>query len=193
MYIILVQPNTVLKSILYRIFGEFMKKNDILQINTAKYSVDLDKAVDDYSDMVYRIAMSYVKNMDDAQDIYQNTFLKLTKYRDTIESEEHLRAWLIRVAVNCAKSFVTSSWNKNTEGLDSEVLSETTVEMEERSELYDWIVGLDDKYKTPLLLYYYEGYSVKEIAMILDEKENTIKSNLSRGRKKLKEYIENSM
>lgn len=166
-------------------------KNVILQRNTEKYSVDLDKAVEVYSDVVYRIAMSYVKNTTDAQDIYQNTFLKLTRYKDTIESEEHLRAWLIRVAVNCAKSFVTSTWNKNTEGLDSETLSESVVEMEEQSELRDLIVKLDDKYKIPLLLYYYEGYSVKEIAKMLGEKENTIKSNLSRGRKKLKEHIEN--
>jgi len=60
----------------------------------------------------------------------------------------------------------------------------------EHSELYEMILAMDDKYKMPLLLYYYEGYSVKEIAEILEEKENTIKSNLSRGRKKLKVDLE---
>ncbi|MDO5156513.1 MAG: RNA polymerase sigma factor [Eubacteriales bacterium] len=170
-----------------------MKKNEILQMNTAGYSVDLDKAVDDYADMVYRIAVSYVKNTTEAQDIFQNTFLKLTRYKDTIESEEHLRAWLIRVAVNCAKSFVTSTWNKTTEGLDLERINEPVFEMEEHSELYEMILALDDKYKMPLYLYYYEGYSVKEIAEMLGEKENTIKSNLSRGRKKLKEDMERKM
>ena len=187
------QLNAGIKSILYRSHGELMKKNGILKMNTTKYRVDLDKAVDVYSDMVYRIAMSYVKNSTDAQDIFQNTFLKLTRYKDTIESEEHLRAWLIKVSVNCAKSFVTSTWNKTTEGLDLETINEPVFMMEEQSELYELILALDDKYKMPLLLYYYEGYSVKEIARILDEKENTIKSNLSRGRKKLKNDIESKM
>lgn len=170
-----------------------MKNNRILKMNTDSYRVDLDKAVDVYSDMVYRIAMSYVKNSADAQDIFQNTFLKLTRYKDTIESEEHLRAWLIKVSGNCAKSFVTSTWNKTTEGLDAETISEPVFQMEETSELYDLILAFDEKYKMPLLLYYYEGYSIKEIAEILGEKENTIKSNLSRGRKKLKDAIESKM
>lgn len=154
------------------------------------YQVDLDEAVDRYADLVYRIAMSYTKNQTDAQDVFQDTFLRLTKYRNTIESEEHLKAWLIRVATNCAKSLLTSTWNKTTEGIEEGKISEPVFETEEQSDLYDMILQLPEKMKVPLLLYYYEGYSVKEISAILDEKENTVKSYLDRGRKKLKKELE---
>lgn len=154
------------------------------------FVVDLDAAVDQYSDMVYRIAMSYTKNETEAQDVFQETFLRLVKYRDTIESEEHLKAWIIRVAVNCAKTQVTSTWNKTTEGIDTERMAEVASEQPEQSFLHEQILLLPENYKAPLFLYYYEGYSVKEIAQMLGEKENTIKSYLSRGRKKLKSVLE---
>lgn len=154
------------------------------------YQVDLDRAVDLYGDMVYRIAMTYTKNGADAQDVFQDTFLRLVKYRETIESEEHLKAWLVRVAVNCAKSFVTSNWNKTTEGMEENPASEPVFETEEQSFLYEMILQLPEKTKLSMLLYYYEGYSVKEIAVIIEEKENTVKSYLNRGRKKLKQELE---
>lgn len=157
---------------------------------TSGFVVDLDRAVDQYSDMIYRIAMSYTKNETQAQDVFQETFLRLVKYRDTIESEEHLKAWLIRVAVNCSKTEVTSTWNKTTEGIDPEKVTEPVFEQEEQSFLYEQILQLPEKQKAPLFLYYYEGYSVKEIAVLLEEKENTIKSHLDRGRKKLKSVLE---
>lgn len=154
------------------------------------YSVDTDNAVDKYSDMVLRIALTYTRNMTDAQDIYQETFLRLVKYRHTIESEEHLKAWLIRVTTNCAKSFLSKNQAYRTEELDENIPSEETFEVNEQSELYEQVLLMKEKYKTPLYLYYYEGYSVKEIAKCLGEKENTVKSLLSRGRQHLRKALE---
>lgn len=158
--------------------------------DNSHYVVDLDKAVDMYSDMILRIAMSYTKNMDDAHDIYQETFLRLVKYRDTIDSEEHLKAWLIRVTTNCAKSFLTSAWNKNTQGMDDNLMTEEPVyEREEQSVLYEEILKLPEKYKTPLYMFYYEGYPINKIAEILEKNENSVKTLLSRGRDKLKKAL----
>jgi len=150
------------------------------------YHIDLDEAVDVYGDMVYRVAMTIVKNPTDAQDVFQETFLKLVRYRETIESEEHLKAWLIRVATNCAKSLVTSSWYQKTEELSQDLREEQTQESEQSAGLIEHLKKLPDKYRMVLYLFYYEEYSVKEIGGILVKKESTVKSLLSRGRDMLR-------
>lgn len=96
--------------------------------------------------MVLRIALTYTRNMTDAQDIYQETFLRLVKYRHTIESEEHLKAWLIRVTTNCAKSFLSKNQAYNTEELDENISSEEKFEANEKSELYEQVLLLKEKY-----------------------------------------------
>lgn len=154
------------------------------------YRIDLDEAVDKYGDMVYRIAVSYTKNQTDAQDIFQETFLRLVKYRNTIEDEEHLKAWLIRVASNCAKTFLTSHWQKNTQGFDEtgpEPAAEETAR--EGGELLEKVRSLPEKYRLVLYLFYYEEYSIKEVAGIIGKKENTVKSLLARGRELLRKQL----
>lgn len=154
------------------------------------YQVDLDEAVEQYSDMVYRISKTITKNESDAQDVYQETYLRLIKYRETIQSEEHLKAWLIRVASNCAKSFVMDSWNKRTQGIDETVIMEQTFETNEQGILFKRIRELPSDQALALYLFYYEEYTVQEIGEIMKKNINTVKSYLRRGKAKLRKHLE---
>ena len=156
----------------------------------AKYHVEPDQAVEQYADMVYRIALTVTGNVEDAKDVFQETFLRLIKYQNTIQNDEHLKAWLIRVVGNCAKTYVSNSWNRKTQGLnDQEVYYEPEYELE-TNQLFVELHKLPQKYSMVLYLYYYEEYSIKEISLLLEKKENSIKTLLSRGRDLLKKRLE---
>ncbi len=161
------------------------KENDIV--------MDLDAIVDKYADMVYRLAVSEVKNREDADDIFQEVFIRLVKYIHTLKSEEHVKAWLIRVTINCSKTHFTNYWNKNVGGFSDEQydrLGHEDSELEkienEDNKIYAIVQGLPEKYRVIIHLFYYEELSIKEISTILDKKESTIKSQLFRGRELLK-------
>ena len=143
---------------------------------------NIDEIVNRYADMVYRIAVTQMKNTHDAQDIFQEVFLRLVKNLDTIESEEHLKAWLIRVALNQCKSKVMLNWNKKVVPLDEVTELSSTEEKEDYSEVYEAVRNLPQKYREVIYLYYYDGYKINEIADILQRSEATIKTQLSRGR-----------
>ncbi len=155
-----------------------------------KYHVDLEKAINQNADMIYRIAVTITGNQADAEDVFQETFLRLVKHQDKIQSEEHLKAWLVRVANNCAKTMVTNSWNKKTQGLTEEV-EEKGQEKESRlPSVMAELQKLPPKYSLVLYLFYYEDYSVKEISILLGKKENSVKTLLSRGRRLLRQRLE---
>lgn len=153
------------------------------------YQVDLEKAVEQYADMVYRISMTITRNESDAQDTFQETYLRLVKHRETIKSEEHLKAWLIRVASNCAKTLVTDHWNKQTQGIDETVIKEQAFEMKEQGMLFKHIRRLPKNYALSLYLFYYEEYSIQEIAGIMDKNSNTVKSYLRRAKEQLRKHL----
>lgn len=154
-----------------------------------KFHVDFERAISQYSDMVYRIAVAITGNKADADDVFQETFLRLVKNQGKIQSEEHLKAWLIRVSGNCAKTVVMSPWNQKTQGL----LGEDAKEMQDVSNKQDRLLmelhALPQKYSLVLYLFYYEGYSVKEIAGLLKKNENSVKTLLKRGRNLLKKSL----
>lgn len=151
--------------------------------------LDIDEIVDRYADMVYRIALTQMKNVHDAQDIFQEVFLRLVKNIDSIQNEEHLKSWLIRVTLNCSKTNLMSAWRKHTQPLEEEQ-NQIVFETKEQSDLYEYIQKLPKKYRTVLYLFYYEELSIKEICGITGQKETTVKSQLSRGRAILKEQLE---
>lgn len=151
--------------------------------------LDIDEIVDRYADMVYRIALTQMKNVHDAQDIFQEVFLRLVKNIDSIQNEEHLKSWLIRVTLNCSKTNLMSAWRKHTQPLE-EKQNQIVFETKEQSDLYEYIQKLPKKYRTVLYLFYYEELSIKEICGITGQKETTVKSQLSRGRAMLKEQLE---
>ena len=150
-----------------------------------EYKISAAEAFKKHSDMVYRLAVARVKNKYDADDILQEVFLRFIKAKDKVENEEHLKALLIRITINCSKSMLTSSWFKRTEAL-----SESFSVSDEYSDTLDSVMRLPQKYRTVIHLHYYMGYSVDEIADILKSKPSTVKSQLHRARQKLKLDLE---
>lgn len=148
----------------------------------------VDEAFDKYKDRVFSAAFSVCQNPADADDIVQNTFLKYHALDLDFVSEIHLKAWLIRVAVNQAKDLVKSFWHRN-KVVWEEYMDEIPFEEPADSRLFGAVMGLPRKYRIVIHLFYYEDYSVSEIADILNCREGTVKSQLNRGRKLLKSML----
>ena len=138
-----------------------------------------------YSDMVYRLAFARTGNRSDAEDLYQEVFLRYLTRAPAFTSEEHRKAWLLRVTVNCANRFHTAPWRKRTEPL-SEALS---VPAPEGEDLWEELRRLPEKDRTVLHLYYYEDMTTEEIAQMLDRNPATVRSQLLRARAKLKKLL----
>jgi RNA polymerase sigma-70 factor, ECF subfamily len=151
-----------------------------------KFTFSTDKQINEvltrYSNMVYRLALSRTKNLSDAEDILQEVFLRLVTKNPEFESEEHRKAWLIRVTINCSTKLLTSAWFRKTVPLHEELKFET----KEKSEVYYAVMDLPLKYRTAIHLFYYEDMSISQISNVLAVKESTIKSQLLRGRELLK-------
>lgn len=141
--------------------------------------------VNDYSDMLLRIAFQNIKSLSDSEDIVQESYIKLINSNIDFNNEEHLKAWLIRVTINKCKDHFKSSWFRKT------VLISENMDFlaPEEKGIMNEIFSLDKKYRNVIYLYYYEGYSIKEIANILNKNANTISSLLQRARKNLKTII----
>lgn len=145
------------------------------------------KAVDTYADTLYRIACTYCRQHADAEDIVQTAFMKLYQTETEFQDEVHIKRWLIRVTVNEARNLCSSFWKKNVTSLESSgMIQPYDFPRPEYSDLYDAVLSLPGKYKIVVHLYYYEDYSVKEIAEILSLKETTVQTQLMRARKQLK-------
>lgn len=149
----------------------------------------LEDTINKYSNMVYRLAMSRTGNKETSEDVYQEVFFRLAKKMPKFENEEHKKAWLIKVTINCSKNALNTSFLKHRADLDENIKFETP----ERHEIYYAVLNLPIKYRTVIHLYYYENYSVREISKILKLNENTVKTQLSRARNKLEEIIKGGM
>lgn len=140
--------------------------------------------VEQYSDMLMRIAYQYTHSMEESKDIMQDTFLALLDKRIFL-SEEHIKHWLIRVVINKSKNYLKSAARK-TVPLDETNLLFTPQERETITEL-DQLGDLD---RNIIYLHYYEGYSLKEVSKILKITQNTVYIRVTRARQKLKNLIE---
>ena len=141
-----------------------------------------------YLDCIYRVAVNGCKNCTDAEDVVQNTFVKLWQKDEPFENEEHLRKWLIRVAVNECNSLWRSAWKRHTAYLE-EMTHEPVFSTPERSNLYFAVQELPLKYRQVVHLYYFEEYSTKEIADIMELSNTAVQTRLLRARQKLKEIL----
>lgn len=149
---------------------------------------DVNQAVELYADMVKRICFLHLKNYHDTQDIFQKVFLKYLTYEGDFESEDHRKAWLIRVTVNACKDWLRDYYRKNTLSID-EALNEYASWDDTSKEVLSAVLTLEPKYKDVVYLFYFEGYNAAEIGRMLGKKENTVYSLLSRAREKLKEEL----
>lgn len=145
--------------------------------------------IEKYGNMVYRLALARTGNKDSSEDIFQEVFLKVCKKMPEFQSAEHEKAWLIRVTINCSKSWLNSFWNRKVDSIEENIPFET----EEEKEVWDKVAALPEKYRIVLHLYYWEGYRIKEISQILKIKENTIKTRLARAKESLRENWEGGM
>lgn len=148
----------------------------------------VDEAFYKYGDRVFAAAFSICQNRADADDIVQSTFFKYYSMDLDYDSDSHIKAWLLRVAVNQAKDLKKSFWHRNVVQWE-EYMNELPFEQEKDSRLFDAVMRLPDKYRISIHLFYYEEYSIQEIAHILKCREGTVKSQLSRGRKLLKTML----
>ena len=138
-------------------------------------------------DTIYRVAYSWTKNLDDANDVTQDVLIQLYKTPKEFESDSHLKNWLIRVTVNQCKMLFRSPWRKIEDiGEYAETLG---FEEESYLDLFQAVMELDKKYRVPVLLFYYERYSTAEIASILKIPEKTVSTRLFRAKAKLKNYL----
>jgi len=141
--------------------------------------------VEKYSDMVYKLALSRVRDPHSASDVFQEVFYRYFKKRPVFSSDEHEKAWLIRVTINCSKSLLGSFWNKHTVALDETVAAK----QHEVNDVFDEVMRLPKKFRTIIFLFYYEELKVSEIARVMSMRENTVKSHLFRARNLLKERL----
>ena len=136
---------------------------------------------------VYRLVYNYMKNRYDTDDIVQNVYLKLHKQIGRLKDDEHIKRWLIRVAINECKSHFLSSWTNKTVPLDETIVDDRSFEADD--EVLQGIMNLPYKLSIVVHLYYYEGYKIAEIADMLEVEESAINKRLQRAREKLKETL----
>lgn len=149
------------------------------------------RLVESYSDMILRIGANYLGSRTDAEDICQAVFLKYITTDPHFDSMNHEKAWLIRTTINMCKNELKSAFFRKTTSLDE--ATEIRAAADQDCGILDEIKRLPRNYRISIYLYYYEGYSVREIAHILGKNESVVNVYLSRGRKKLKLSIMNDL
>ncbi|MBQ5441885.1 MAG: sigma-70 family RNA polymerase sigma factor [Firmicutes bacterium] len=139
--------------------------------------------LDKYGDSILRLAYSYLHNMSDAEDVVQDTLIKYMKAAPSFENENHEKAWFLRVAANVSKNKIDYNRIRQSDELNETLVAE---EREDLSFVWEAVRDLPENYRTAIHLFYHEGYSTKEIASILKRNESTVRSDLKRGRERLK-------
>lgn len=150
---------------------------------------DVKEMFEHYSDMIYRIAISYGNSVPFAEDAVQEVFLRYLKKRPCFENREHEKAWFIRVTVNYCKSAVSSIWRKRICPLEEAEQIAVPFQYQEEHELYETLSDLPPKYRIVLYLRYYEEYQVKEIAGFLGITPNLVSARLLRAKKLMKQKL----
>ena len=152
-------------------------------------NAEIERVVNEYATMLLRVAYSQLNNRTEAEDTVQEVLLKYMEKAPIFQSEEHEKAWLLRVTVNHCKNHLASAWFRKRADLDEGIPALDNEELE----VVSAVAALPAKYRAVVHLYYFEGYSTKEIAEILHSRPNTVSSRLSRARallaKALKEEI----
>lgn len=144
--------------------------------------------IEKYSEMVYRMAYSMVKNPYDAEDIHQEVFMKYLKKPVIFDNVDHEKAWFLRVTINHCKNYWKSAWIQKVVGLTEK--DAVAPQEDVHNELIDTVKRLPQKYRAVIHLFYYEDLSIEEISKVLGERPSTVRTQLTRARGKLKELLE---
>ena len=139
-----------------------------------------------FGDSILRYAYTYLHNMSDAEEVLQDTLVQFLKTAPEFESENHEKAWLLRVAANLSKNRIRYNKLRETDELNDELVAE---EREDLSFVWEAVKSLPVKYREVIHLFYHEGYQTAQIAKVLGRNESTVRSDLCRGREKLKEVL----
>lgn len=153
-------------------------------------STEAEHYLDTYGNAILRLAYSYLHNMADAEEVLQDTLVQFIHTVPVFENEPHAKSWLMQVAANLSKNRIRSNRIRQAEDLDE--LQETLAgqESEDLSFVWEAVKSLPEKYREVIHLFYQEGYATGEIARILQRKESTVRSDLKRGRERLKEILQ---
>lgn len=149
--------------------------------------------VEEYQTMLYRIAFANIRNRADAEDAVQEAFLRYMKDEKPIQNREHEKAWLIRTTIHICMDVLKSSWHRRTVPLEESLLAESRevylpYQIKDDRTL-EAVLKLPVHYRNSIYLFYYEDYSIHEIAGVLNEKEGTIKTRLRRGREEVRKIL----
>jgi RNA polymerase sigma-70 factor (ECF subfamily) len=146
---------------------------------------DAQLALDKYADTVRRICFLYLKNYHDTEDVFQNVFLKYVLRDAPFESDEHEKAWIVRISINACKDLLRNFFRRKVGSIEDALTGLPNMDDSDRG-VIDSVIRLPEKYRAVIYLHYYEGYSAIEIASILNTRENTVYTRLSRARALLK-------
>lgn len=149
---------------------------------------EVNRAVEEYSNMIRRLCMIHLKNYADTEDIFQTVFLKYVLSSVVFENKEHEKAWFIRVTINACKDLLKSFFRSRITSLD-EILEQAADMQEENKEVLEAVLSLPSKYRDVVYLHYYEGYTAPEIGRLLKKNVNTVYTLMTRSRHLLREKL----
>lgn len=152
--------------------------------------VDIDKIVANYSELVYQLAYAQMRNKNDADDIYQEVFLRYIRKKPVLKNEEHEKAWFIRVTINCCRNLWSTAFRRHTRPLEYAQTESHSEEAAAEEELKDLLDRLPKAYRVVIHLFYYEDMSTAQISALLGQKETTVRVKLTRARRMLKDLME---
>lgn len=144
-------------------------------------------ALDVYGNAILRLAYTYLHNMDDAQDILQDTLIQLLRTNPVFDGPAHEKAWLLRVAANLSKNRIVYNRRRTTDELRDDLVADDRKDL---AFVWDAVQDLKENQRSAIHLFYYEGYTTAEIAQILGRKESTVRTDLRRGRMQLRRILE---
>ena len=149
---------------------------------------EVNRALERYSDTVRRLCMVHLKNYEDSEDIFQTVFLKYVLSSVSFESEEHEKAWFIRVTINACKDLLKNFFRSHTVSLD-EIIEQPALMPPENREVMEAVLSLPSKYRDVIYLHYHEEYTAPQISQILGKNVNTVYTLLNRSRQLLREKL----
>lgn len=148
---------------------------------------DAARVMDSCGNSILRLSYSYLHNMDDAEDILQETLIRYIKKAPPFENERHEKAWLMTVAANLSKNRIKFNRFRDYNELNEELVAE---DRDDLSFVWEAVKFLPVRYREVIHLFYQEGYGSADIAAILGRKDATVRSDLKRAREKLRDILE---